>query len=70
MGSDREMLKAAGCPTHPSELGLTPAAFRDTYHRARMIRRRYTVLDLAAETGLLDECVEELFAPGGFWADA
>ena len=62
------LLAAAGCPTHPSELGLTAPAFRDTYRRARIIRRRYTVLDLAAETGLLDECVEELFAPGGFWA--
>jgi glycerol-1-phosphate dehydrogenase [NAD(P)+] len=34
-----------------------------------MIRRRYTVLDLAAETGTFDELVDELFAPGGFWAD-
>ena len=65
-----ELLRAAGCPTGPSELGLDRPAFKATYHRARMIRRRYTVLDLAAETGLLDECVEELFAPGGFWADA
>jgi glycerol-1-phosphate dehydrogenase [NAD(P)+] len=64
----RDMLGAAGCPTRPSELGLTAAAVKATYRRARMIRRRYTVLDLAAETGLLDECVDELFAPGGFWA--
>jgi glycerol-1-phosphate dehydrogenase [NAD(P)+] len=64
----RELLAAAGAPTHPAELGLTAAAFRDTYLRARMIRRRYTVLDLAAETGTLDELVGELFAPGGFWA--
>jgi glycerol-1-phosphate dehydrogenase [NAD(P)+] len=56
----RELLAAAGCPTRPSQLGLTPAAFRDTYQRARMIRRRYTVLDLAAETGLLAELVDEL----------
>jgi glycerol-1-phosphate dehydrogenase [NAD(P)+] len=64
------MLAAAGCPTGPSELGLDRAAFKASYGRARMIRRRYTVLDLAAETGLLDECVDELFAPGGFWAAA
>jgi glycerol-1-phosphate dehydrogenase [NAD(P)+] len=68
-GRVRELLAAAGCPTRPSELGLTASAFRDTYHRARMIRRRYTVLDLAAETGTLGELVDELFAPGGFWAD-
>jgi glycerol-1-phosphate dehydrogenase [NAD(P)+] len=35
-----------------------------------MIRRRFTVLDLALQAGILDECVEELFAPGGFWAAA
>jgi glycerol-1-phosphate dehydrogenase [NAD(P)+] len=56
----RELLAAAGCPTRPSQLGLSAAAFRDTYQRARMIRRRYTVLDLAAETGLLAELVNEL----------
>jgi len=64
----RELLAAAGGPTHPSELGLPMGAFRDTYARARMIRRRYTVLDLAYETGTLDELVGELFAPGGFFA--
>ncbi len=64
----RDMLQAAGCPTHPSHIGLTLAAFKETYARAQMIRRRYTVLDLATETDTLAGCVEELFAPGGFWA--
>jgi glycerol-1-phosphate dehydrogenase [NAD(P)+] len=68
-GRVAELLAAAGCPTRPSQLGLTASAFRATYHRARMIRRRYTVLDLAAETGTFDQLVDELFAPGGFWAD-
>ena len=66
----REMLAAAGCPTSPSEIGLSWPAFRDSYHRARMIRRRYTALDLAAETGTLGELVDELFARGGFGAEA
>jgi len=64
----RAMLQAAGCPTSPSEIGLGWWDFKGTYSRARMIRRRYTVLDLATETGILAECVDELFAPGGFWA--
>ncbi len=64
----REMLRAAGCPGSPSEIGLGLQAFRETYARAQMIRRRYTILDLATETGILGECVDELFAPGGFWA--
>ncbi len=64
----RAMLRAAGCPTSPDEIGLGRAAFRETYSRAQMIRRRYTVLDLTLQAGILNECVEELFAPGGFWA--
>jgi glycerol-1-phosphate dehydrogenase [NAD(P)+] len=64
----RRMLHDAGCPTHPSDIGLRVEDIEDTYYRARMIRRRYTVLDLATEAGILDDCVEELFAPGGFWA--
>ena len=64
----REQLRAAGCPTSPEEIGLSVEDFKATYTRAQMLRKRYTVLDLASETGILDECVEELFAPGGFWA--
>ena len=63
-----EMLREAGCPTSPQEIGLSREDFRATYFRARTIRSRYTVLDLAAEAGIFDEVVEELFAPGGFWA--
>jgi len=63
----REMLRAAGCPTKPTEIGLGWEEFEATYSRARTIRKRYTVLDLAAEAGVFDECVEELFTPDGFW---
>lgn len=62
----RDMLQAAGCPTNPSEIGLSVEAFEATYFRAQTIRRRYTVLDLAKETGVLEGCVEELFVSGGF----
>jgi glycerol-1-phosphate dehydrogenase [NAD(P)+] len=64
----RKQLRAAGCPTSPAELGLSLPDLKATYIRARMIRSRYTVLDLAYETGILNECVDELFAPGGYWA--
>jgi glycerol-1-phosphate dehydrogenase [NAD(P)+] len=63
----REMLRAAGCPTGPVEIGLGREDFAATYARARTIRKRYTVLDLALEAGILEECVNELFAPEGFW---
>lgn len=64
----REQLRQAGCPTSPTEIGLSWEDFKATYRRAQMLRKRYTVLDLATETGILAECVDELFAPGGLWA--
>lgn len=63
-----QQLRAAGCPADPEDIGLSVADLRATYTRARMMRYRYTVLDLAHETGVLDRIVEELFEPGGFWA--
>ncbi len=64
----RALLKEADCPTTPLEIGLGVDRFKATYRRAQMIRRRYTVLDLANDAGVLDDCVEELFAEDGFWA--
>jgi glycerol-1-phosphate dehydrogenase [NAD(P)+] len=61
------MLQDAGCPTSPVEIGLGWGDFEASYSRAQTIRKRYTVLDLATEVGILDECVDELFAPEGFW---
>jgi glycerol-1-phosphate dehydrogenase [NAD(P)+] len=63
----RDRLRAAGCPTDPIEIGVDTPRFVASYALAGTIRRRYTVLDLAAETGVLGDCVDELFAPGGFW---
>lgn len=63
-----DRLHAAGCPTRPAEIGLSIADLKETYRRARMIRSRYTVLDLAQEAGVREGIVEELFAPGGYWA--
>jgi glycerol-1-phosphate dehydrogenase [NAD(P)+] len=61
------MLRAAGCPTRPDEIELGWEEFKATYSRARTIRKRYTVLDLAAESGVFEGCIEEMFAPDGFW---
>lgn len=64
----RDLLRAAGCPTEPAEIGVSMAQLRESYTLARTIRSRYTVLDLVNECGILDACVDELFAPGGYWA--
>jgi glycerol-1-phosphate dehydrogenase [NAD(P)+] len=66
----RDLLRAAGCPTRPSEIGVGAAPFRASYALARTIRSRYTVLDLVHETGILDACLAEMFGPGGCWGSA
>jgi glycerol-1-phosphate dehydrogenase [NAD(P)+] len=63
----KEMLNAAGAPTEPEQIGITRERLRDSFWQAFFIRRRFTVLDLAVRTGLLDQCVAELFGPGGLW---
>ncbi len=62
-------LQVVGAVTHPAQIGVDLDRFRSTYTRARLIRSRYTLLDVLAEANLLEECVAELFAPGGFWAE-
>ena len=64
----RGLLQEAGCVIHPSGVERDLSQMRSTYFLARQIRSRYTILDLAAEVGLLESCVDELFTPVGFWA--
>ena len=63
----RELLKEVGAVYHPEQIDIDMDRFHQTYYRAQTIRSRYTILDLLLEVGLLEECVEELFAPGGYW---
>jgi glycerol-1-phosphate dehydrogenase [NAD(P)+] len=63
------ILATVGAVTHPSQIGLSPEAFRATYTRAMRIRSRYTLLDALHEAGVLESCIDALFAPGGFWAE-
>lgn len=65
----RDMLKTAGCPIDPKEIGLSLQQVRESYWLARTIRSRYTVLDLVYETGVLDSFVERLFSEGGYWGE-
>lgn len=57
-----KIFRAAGIPTEPEELGMDRSALRRSYVRAYTIRRRFTVLDLAVRTGLLEPSLEEIFA--------
>lgn len=63
----RQMLHAAGAPTEPEQIGISRERLRQSYWQAFCIRRRFTVLDLAARTGLLDSCVAQIFGRTGLW---
>jgi glycerol-1-phosphate dehydrogenase [NAD(P)+] len=59
----RDMLAAAGAPTEPRQIGISRQRLRDSYHQAYLIRRRFTVLDLAAQTDLFETCLDDIFSP-------
>jgi glycerol-1-phosphate dehydrogenase [NAD(P)+] len=63
----RRRLAQVGVATDPAALGLSPAAHRQAILRARLIRRRYTILDFLHDTGRLEDAVDALFTPGGRW---
>lgn len=65
----RRRLAAAGAPCRPEQIGVSRPQLRAAHAQAHTIRRRYTILDLAAELGRSDAWLDQLFAPGGFWAD-
>ena len=54
-------LKSAGCPTAPEEIGLDKAQFIHGILAAQLIRKRYTILDLLYDAGLLNTAVEKMF---------
>src|SRR5699024_2772237 len=66
----RTLLAGGGCPVRPEQIGLTIEQMRSSYADARLIRKRYTIYDLAYEAGIFDDLVDELFAPGGYWTAA
>jgi glycerol-1-phosphate dehydrogenase [NAD(P)+] len=65
----RRRLQLVGAPVTLEAIGLTRERLRWSFRRAYHIRRRFTVLDLAVRTAQLENCLDELFAPGGCWSD-
>lgn len=57
----RDMLRAAGAPATPEEIGLTAQDVRAMFPKAMYYRSRYTALDVAWELGIIDELVAEVF---------
>ncbi|WIM10326.1 MAG: arabinose operon protein AraM [Enhydrobacter sp.] len=66
----RQWLDAVGAPSRAGAVGVPLEKHATDYARARLIRRRYTGLDLLHDLGWLDRAVADLFAAGGFWGPA
>jgi len=64
----KAMLRAAGAPVEPEDIGISRERLRRTYCQGLFLRRRFTALALAARTATLDSALDKLFGPGGRWA--
>lgn len=53
-------LTAAGCPVKPADIQLGREQFLHGIRTAQLIRKRYTVLDLAYELGLLEKLLQRI----------
>ena len=63
----KAMLRAAGAPVEPEEIGISRARLRESFWQSYYLRRRFTALDLAARCGLLEPALDHLFGPAGPW---
>ncbi len=57
-------LHAGGSVFEAADIGVTAEQLKATVYASRFIRERYTILDLLAETGLLEEAVETTLSDG------
>jgi glycerol-1-phosphate dehydrogenase [NAD(P)+] len=64
-GRIRKILSSAGAPVTVGGLGLGPDHLRRAFTAAREIRNRYTVLDLAADLGVLESRAGEVLQASG-----
>ncbi len=55
------MLQTAGCPVSPLQIGIDALRMRRSFHQARLIRNRFTILDLAYMTGRFDRYLDAVF---------
>lgn len=58
----RHRLEAVGAPVSPEQIGISRERLRDSVIRAQHIRRRFTILDVAVRTGMLDRWLDRIFA--------
>ena len=61
----QDLMRRAGAPSDPSEIGLSREQLHEMFAKVQLMRFRFNVLDLAKRGGFYDAIVEPLFAKGG-----
>jgi len=64
----KALLKAAGAPYEPEQIGVSRQQLRDMFPKVQLMRFRFNLLDLAKRGGFYDAIVDPLFSPGGPFA--
>ncbi len=59
-GTLKELLKRGNCPTEPAAIGLSRPMVEKAMRKARLIRERYTVFDLAYQCGMMDIMIDHI----------
>lgn len=57
----KSRLAAVGAPVEPEQIGISKERLRNSFIRAQHIRRRFTILDIAVRTCLLDKWLDRIF---------
>lgn len=60
-------LSLIGAPVTPEEISIDRERLRADIIKAQHLNRRYTILDLAVRTGLLEKWSGYIFGPEGLW---
>jgi glycerol-1-phosphate dehydrogenase [NAD(P)+] len=65
----KDVLRRAGAPSRISDLGVSLDQFREAALHAREMRRRFTVLDLADDLGVLQRHLDDILSETGLSAE-
>ena len=66
-GQVKAMLRDAGAPFEPEQIGISRERLRLSFIQAYYIRRRFTVLDFVMRANLMESSLNVLFGPSGVW---
>ncbi|RKY61305.1 MAG: sn-glycerol-1-phosphate dehydrogenase [Candidatus Neomarinimicrobiota bacterium] len=66
----KAMLQQVNAPVSPEDIGIALDRLKNSYGLARLIRKRYTVLDFANELGVFETCIDSIFNSDKYWQTA